>query len=98
MSDDTPWGPPGPRDAPKDDEPTTPDPLQEARDAWSTTADFIKTEVAESTESAQKAFDEAAKKVKAAAKKVTRKVGARKKAAPKKKKAAKKKKATRKKR
>ncbi len=97
MSDDTPWGSPGPGDAPKPekDKPTASDPLQEAREAWSTTDAFIKKDVAEPAEATQRTFDEAAKKVKEAARKVTRKVGARKKA--RKKVAKKKKKATRKK-
>ena len=68
MSDDTPWGSPGPGDAPKEDAPTASDALQEARDAWSTTAAFIKNEVAESAEAAQKTVGDAAQKVKAATK------------------------------
>ncbi len=97
MSDDTPWGSPRPGDAPKPDKdaPKTSDPLKEAREAWSTPAPFIKSEVPESAKTAQRTFDEAAEKVKEAAKKVTRKVGARKKAT--RKKIAKKKKAVKKK-
>ncbi len=96
MSDDTPWGSPRPGDAPKPDKDApASDPLKKAREAWSTPAPFIKSEVPESAETAQRTFDEAAEKVKEAAKKVTRKVGARKKAT--RKKIAKKKKAVKKK-
>ena len=97
MSDDTPWGSPRPGDAPKPDKDApASDPLKEAREAWSTPAPFIKSGVPESAETAQRTFDEAAEKVKEAAKKVTRKVGARKKAT-RKKTAKKKKKAVKKK-
>ena len=63
MSDDSPT-----------DAPTAADALQEAREAWTTAAEFIKTEVAEATDSAEKTYGDAAGKVREAVEDFRKKV------------------------
>ena len=75
MSDDSPWGSPKPGDVPgsepETEKPAAPDPLKEAREAWTTAAAFIKSEVEEAADAAGKTTDEVVKDVKQAVKKAT---------------------------